>query len=174
MSSACQKTTKPRAVINPNQQLLFDSNGYRPFNFFSDVQVDADEPGLFTVGEMSLSLRPPPRNRERAVCATLDVLRLFCLSPSLARFRETGYSDPIRLNGSEYSKCTVHFRKKLDRGTIIARYVRDGDHFHLWLPARKIWKKAGLGWLWAYRDCCARNRDNPTPWQGRSCRCVDS
>ena len=39
------------------------------------------------------------------------------------------------------------------------------------LPAKKQWKKAGLGWLLTHCPNCEADGDNPTPWMGSACDC---
>lgn len=64
----------------------------------------------------------------------------------------------------------VATRDKLDSGVIYVG-LYEGT-LALALPDSSLWEDRGLGWLTTYLPCCKRNRDNLSPWLGRTCGCI--
>jgi hypothetical protein len=163
-----KRKTRAR-FVNPNQKSLFDTNGNVPYRFGYDVQSANGQDHFFKVGEMKINLNTAPRNAEIAVNIVLNAVQeLHSLRPNWNR--RSGQVFEFALDSNE--RCTVTFRTEVDNGMIEASRSRRDHHLKLSLPTPKMWKKAGLAWLDDPLNCCPRNKNNPTPWLGRSCGCT--
>ena len=163
-----KRKTRAR-VVNPDQILLFDTNGNVPYRFGYDVQAVNGQDDIFKIAAMTIIFSSAPPNAEKAVSKVLDAKRkLHSLRSNWTR--ESGHVYEFTLDSNE--RCTVTFRTEVDNGMIEASRSRRDHHLKLSLPIPKMWKKAGLAWLDDPLNCCPRNKNNPTPWLGRSCGCT--
>lgn len=149
---------------------LIDSSGNVPIDIDRNVQAIAGQPGKVDVNGMRLQCKPIPNNRPSAIKIVLDALRLLHVARRQWHVSKPGCIEPISLDSWQCRSCTVTFRRNIDSVIILATY--SAGHLELSLPPPRIWKDCGLWWMLFYRDCCERNRSNPTPWLGRSCGCT--
>lgn len=168
-----RRCTPPPYKSNPNQDVLFDWNGYVPFRFATDVAIREGVTGKVKVAGMLFVLTPAPRDLEKAVLKTINALRQFHAHRPPSGFSASGLNMSIRLNIGDGSACVVTVRTDVESTAIRADHNSRENELALSLPPPKLWGKAGLGWLGQKKDCCERNRHNPTPWIGRSCGCSD-
>jgi hypothetical protein len=154
---------------NPDQKLLFDTNGNVPYRFGYDVQAVNGKDHIFKVGEMTINFSLTPSNAEIAVYMVLNAIRrLHSLRHNWTRRSGKVYGFALDSN----KRCTVTFRTEVDNGMIEAGRSRSDKNLKLSLPTPRTWTKFGLAWLDDPLYCCLRNKNNPTPWLGRSCGCT--
>ncbi len=158
-------------TIESPQGVLFDKNGFAPFNPLTEAFPVEGQPGWFKVGEMVTALHPDPSDLLAALKLTMDGITLLHNSKSSRTYRRPMLPGPMTLDSWACRKCTVTFRDHLDDGVIHATYTRSDGHLALSIPHMAIWKTCGLGWLWADADNCHCNAENPTPWCRRQCGC---
>ena len=161
---------KNRSCIeNPHQDRLFDADGNIPYRFEYDVQAVNGQDRIFKVGEMTINFSLTPSNAEIAVYMVLNAIRrLHSLRHNWTRRSGKVYGFALDSN----KRCTVTFRTEVDNGMIEAGRSRSDKNLKLSLPTPRTWTKSGLAWLGAPLHCCPRNKNNPTPWLGRSCGCT--
>jgi hypothetical protein len=168
------RKVKQSVANNAMQEPLFDEHGLAPFSFVNDALPVDGQPGWFKVAEMSVQLKPIPRDPKRALEMTLEALRAFYFSRSVwdapASGGIEGGIEPNQFGSGMCKNCTASFRPQIDNGIIQATYSRP-DNLALSLPHPSIWQATGLHWLEAGHDCCPDNFENRTPWLGHTCGC---
>lgn len=167
------RRTPPPYKSNPNQDVLFDGNGHVPFCFATDAAIRDGVTGKVKVAGMRFLLTPAPRDLEKAVLKTISAIRQFHAHRPPSGFSASALNRSIKLTIGDGSACVVTVRKDVESTAIRVDHNSRENELALSLPPPKLWGKAGLGWLGQKKDCCERNRDNPTPWIGRSCGCSD-
>ena len=168
----CRKTKRSVAAINRCAQgVLFDEQGYVPFNpQTAAIPVDADA-GKYQIGEMKIHLSPVPKNTARALSLVVDNLLLLQREEKqLSGLGEAGLQ-VISLESWTCSRLSITVRKTIEKGVIRATYLGRENHLEISLPPRKSWAECGLAWLLRGRACCSREVNNPTPWLGKQCGC---